>query len=239
MMSIRQALAMDLRLNSGRFATTLLLCLLSLVVAVLGSDALMAVLPIWAALAWYRYGRGDTIEREELRAGLGLARADRVRGRVALIAVESALLILTTSLWLLLAPTLDLGVSIRPGPTFTVSGPPGLSEVVLVLVGAVQSVLVLLLTAIVVGGECVTRRPGAAAAVVTCLVYLGAGLLSAGLALPLGMTGLSGDPLLPYLLIGAASAVVSGVLVLVLRRRVRTWIGLLDSGAAARGAVAV
>ena len=232
MISIRQALAMELRLNSGRFGASAALCVLCLVVALLLVDSLMAVLPLWAALAWYRYGRADTAERDELRASLGLSRADRVRGRVALIAVETALLILTSSLWLLLAPALSLETTIGAGPTVTFSGPPGLPAVVLVLAGALQSAFVLLITAIVVGEECTIRRPGTGMAVVSVLVYLVAGLLSTLLWIPVGMLEVSAATAVPWLFGSAAVLAGCAVLALVLRRRVRAWIGRLDAGTA-------
>ena len=98
MIPIRQAMLMELRLNNGRFGTAIVLCVLCLVLAATVTDALVAVLPIWAALAWYRYGRADTASRAELRASLGLSRADRVRWRVALIGLETLLLLLTSAL---------------------------------------------------------------------------------------------------------------------------------------------
>ena len=78
MIPIRQAMLMELRLNNGRFGTAIVLCVLCLVLAATVTDALVAVLPIWAALAWYRYGRADTASRAELRASLGLSRAVRL-----------------------------------------------------------------------------------------------------------------------------------------------------------------
>lgn len=235
MMPIRRALALELRLNSGRFATSVLLCALSLIVAATITDALMVILPIWAALAWFRYGRADTVERGELRASLGLSRADRVRGRVVLIGVESAILVVIGTLWLLIAPTLDLGTTVRPGPTFGLSGTPELSEAVLVGVGTVQSILVLLLTAIGVGGDCMTRRPPRSLGILSIAVYLGAGLLSAVIfGLPMALVGVAGASMVPYLLAGGFYAVLCVVLALVLSRRVRAWIRYLDSGVPAR-----
>lgn len=235
MMTLRRALVMELRLNSGRFTASVLLCVLCLILAFTLTDGLMVVLPLWAALAWYRYGRADTVEREELRASLGLSRADRVRGRVALISVETTLLILTAAIWLLLAPVLSIDPSIGPGPSFTVQGPPGLPEAVLVVAGSLQSGVVLLLTAIGVGRECVTRRPGLAMAVLSVVVYFAAGLLSSiVVGLPLAVLDLSGALIMPYLLVIALLLVLGAVLALVLRRKVRTWIGQLDSRAPAQ-----
>ena len=54
------ALRTELRLNAGRFATTLVACAAVLFWAVLESDQLSGILTLWAVLAWYRYGRADT-----------------------------------------------------------------------------------------------------------------------------------------------------------------------------------
>lgn len=233
MISLRQALVMELRLNRGRFGASVLLCALCLILAFTFTDALMVVLPLWAALAWYRYGRADTIEREELRASLGLSRADRVRGRTALISVETMLLILTTAVWLLLAQALTIVTSIGPGPTFTISGPPGLREIVLVVAGSLQSAVVLLLTAIGVGRESVTRRPGLAMAMLSLAVYFGAGLLSSiVVGIPMAALAQTGAVLMPYLVTIVILLVIGSVLGLLLRGRVRAWIRRLDSGPA-------
>ena len=232
MISIRQAFLQELRLNSGRFGFSMALCVLSVGAAVTITDGLMTLLPLWAALAWFRYGRADTIDRAELRASLGLSRADRVRGRAAVIGVESIILLLISEIWLLTAPVLDFGTTVRPGATFGISGPPDLSELVLVLVGTLQAVFVLLLTAIVVGGDCVTHRPARSMAVLSIVVYL------VLIGLPLTMLDHVGNPELPYLVAGAGTVVVIAVLALVLRSRIRAWIGLLDSGAATQSLVA-
>lgn len=239
MISIRQAFLQELRLNSGRFGFSMALCVLSVGAAVTITDGLMTLLPLWAALAWFRYGRADTIDRAELRASLGLSRADRVRGRAAVIGVESIILLLISEIWLLTAPVLDFGTTVRPGATFGISGPPDLSELVLVLVGTLQAVFVLLLTAIVVGGDCVTHRPARSMGVLSIVVYLGAGLLGSVLiGLPLTMLDHVGNPELPYLVAGAGTVVVIAVLALVLRSRIRAWIGLLDSVSATQSLVA-
>lgn len=235
MIPIRQAMLMELRLNSGRFGTAVALCVLCLVLAATITDALVAVLPIWAALAWYRYGRADTAARAELRASLGLSRADRVRGRVALIGLETLLLLLTAGLAPFVSTETGRAISVEPGPTFAVQGPPGLPQAVLVLVGLAMSALVLVITAIVVGGDCLTHRPARSMAVLSIVVYLGAGMLwSAAIGVPLVALSLGEAPLGWYLLVGVGAAVVLAAALLVLRRRVRRWIRALDSGAAAR-----
>ncbi|MCK2124974.1 hypothetical protein, partial [Pseudomonas sp. PNPG3] len=63
------------------------------------------------------------------------------------------------------------------GPTFAVSGRPGLSLLVTVGIGLAYQVAVLLITAIGVGGSAILHRPAHGHAVISVLVYLGAGLL--------------------------------------------------------------
>ena len=239
MIPIRQAMLMELRLNNGRFGTAIVLCVLCLVLAATVTDALVAVLPIWAALAWYRYGRADTASRAELRASLGLSRADRVRGRVALIGLETLLLLLTSALAPFAVTATGRAISVNPGPTFTVQGPPGLPQAALVGVGLAMSALVLVITAIVVGGDCLTNRPARSMAVLSIVVYLGAGMLCSVLVgVPLMAFELGEASLGSYLLVGAGEMVLLAAALLVLRRRVRRWIRALDSGAAARALAA-
>ena len=102
----------------------------------------------------------------------------------------------------------------------------------LILAGALQSAFVLLITAIVVGEECTIRRPGIGMAVVSVLVYLVAGLLSTLLWIPVGMLEVSAATAVPWLFGSAAVLTGCAVLALVLRRRVRAWIGRLDAGTA-------
>lgn len=123
MTPIRQAMSMELRLSSGRFSLAVALCALTLVLAATITDALVAALPIWGALAWYRYGRPETVERAELRATLGLSRADGVRGRVALIGLETVMLLGTAVLAAPVSSATGLGTSVTPGPIFVLSGP--------------------------------------------------------------------------------------------------------------------
>ncbi|OFT58871.1 hypothetical protein HMPREF3159_07455 [Brachybacterium sp. HMSC06H03] len=235
MIPIRQAMLMELRLNTGRFGAAVALCVLCLVLAATVTDALVAVLPIWAVLAWYRYGRADTASRAELRASLGLSRADRVRGRVALIGFETLLLLLTAALAPFAATATGRAISVEPGPTFTLQGPPDLPQAVLVGVGLAMSALVLVITAIVVGGDCLTHRPARSMAVLSFVVYLGAGMLcSAVIGVPLVAFERAEMSLGAYLLVGVGVLVLLAAALLVLRRRVRRWIRVLDSGAAAR-----
>ncbi|MGP9538682.1 hypothetical protein ACT3SP_11765 [Brachybacterium sp. AOP43-C2-M15] len=233
MTSAYRTLATEIRLHPGTAATSLGLCAVTLLVTVLLSDAMVSVLPLWASLAWYRYGRQDTPAREELRASLGLSRADRVRGRVVLIAAETALLLVTAAACMLIAHALDRA-TVGASPTVTVAGPPGAPVALLVLVGSLYSAAALLVVASVVGGECVTRVPGGGLILISLGVHLGAGLLGAAVV---------GVPL-ATLQIGSATGTVvatAGVLLLamlllslLLRRRLRGWIRQLDAGAATR-----
>lgn len=237
MIPLPRAALIEARLNSGRLATSALVCLTAGLLAVALTDSLMSLLPFWAGLAWYRHGRADTLERDELRASLGLSRADKVRGRVAVISAETALLLATMIGWFLLAPMLGRS-ALSPVSVFMLSGPPELPAAVLLLDGVLMSVAVLLLTAIVMGGETLTRRPGASVAVLSVVIYL---LLGLGVAVLVGLPLIAqmadGDPTVTYLVITVLLVALVAVLVPLLRRRVRTWIRLLDSGPLAAPAV--
>lgn len=230
MIPLHRALEIELRLHTPQAGASLVLGALAVVLAATVTDALLAVLPIWAALAWYRYGRADTAERRQLRATLGLSRADAVRGRVALVVTESAGLLIALLLGTTLARLLGDHWTIRPGPTVSWSPPPGVPLGVELLISAVHVPLVLLLTAIVIGGEGVTRRPGRGMLLTGLVVYLGAGLLAAApIALVMIAVELAdvGDG--AYVIAASAIAGCCVLLALVLRRRVRTWIHQLDS----------
>ena len=147
------ALRTELRLNAGRVATTLILCAAALAWAAIATDQYAGLLTLWAALAWYRYGRADTIEREELRASLGLSRADRVRGRVMLVLAEQAAVVLTVAAGAVLSVGLGRE-SVGGAAPFSFSGDPSGSQLWIVLAGALFSAMALLGTGIVVGGDC-------------------------------------------------------------------------------------
>lgn len=224
------ALRTELRLNAGRLATTLAACAAVLLGAALFTDQLSGVLTLWAVLAWYRYGRADTIEREELRASLGLSRADRVRGRVLLVLAEQAVVVLTVAASAVLS--VQLGRSTVGGAApFSFSGDPSGSQLWIVLAGMLFSALVLLVTGIIVGGDCTTRRPGRSLAVLSVLTYFLVGIL---LALPLMLVtivmnvdpfdGTLGTPVTAGLFALAVLALLLG-----LRARARRWIRELDS----------
>lgn len=230
MIPLHRALEIELRLNTAQIGMSTVLGALSVALAATVTDGLLAVLPIWSALAWYRYGRADTAERRQLRATLGLSRADAVRGRVALIATESAGLLLALLLGTALARLVAGHSTVLPGPTVSWSPAPGVPLGVELLMAAVHVPLVLTLTALVIGGEGVTRRPGRSMLLIGLVVYVGAGLLvAAPLALILLAVEQGGDSTGAYLLVAAGMAVCTALLALGLRRRAGAWIRQLDS----------
>lgn len=234
MTSLHRIFEIELRLQAAQIGTSAVLGVLAVVLAATVTDGLLAVLPIWAALAWYRHGRADTVERRQLRATLGLSRADAVRGRVALIAAESAGLLLCLLLGTVLARLLAHRSSVLPGPTVSWSPPPGVPLGVELATAAAHVALILLLTAVAIGGEGVTRRPGRSMLLTGLVVYLGAGLLvAAPLGLVIAAVELDGGGAGPHLLVTAGIAACAVLLTLVLRRRVRVWIRQLDSAGAA------
>lgn len=229
----RRAVAAELRLNASRVAGTLLACAVALLLALVHSDVYSGLLTLWAALAWYRYGQADTVEREELRTSLGLSRADRVRARVALIAAETAAVIATVTAGAVIS-VLRGRETVGGGAPFSVTGDPTDPQIPIVLVGMLFSTLTLILTAIAVGGECTVRRPSRSMAVLSVVVYfLTGGLLAIVTMLPAML--ISFDPFAgpdSTVLFGMLLAAVGLVLVLVLRARLRNWIRDLDSGPA-------
>lgn len=233
MIPLHRTLEIELRMQTAQIGISAVLGALSVVLAATITDGLLGLLPIWAALAWYRHGRADTADRRQLRAALGLSRADAVRGRVALIAVESAGLILCLMLGTVLARLLAHRSTVLPGPTVSWAPPPGMPLGVELLTAAAHVILVLLLTAVVMGGEGVTRRPGRGVLLTGLVVYLGAGLLVAvPLVLVMAAVQLDGLGTGAQLLLAAGIAACDALLALVLRRRVRVWIRQLDSAGA-------
>lgn len=234
MTPLHRIFEIELRLQTAQIGTSAVLGVLAVVLAATVTDGLLAVLPIWAALAWYRHGRTDTVERRQLRAALGLSRADAVRGRVTLIAVESAGLLLCLLLGTVLARLLAHRSSVLPGPTVSWSPPPGVPLGVELVTAATHVALVLLLTAVVIGGEGVTRRPGRGMLLTGLVVYLGIGLLvAAPLGLVLAAVELDDGGAWAHLLVAAGIAVCAVFAALALRRRMREWIRRLDSAGAA------
>lgn len=224
------ALRTELRLNAGRVATTLILCAAALAWAAIATDQYAGLLTLWAALAWYRYGRADTIEREELRASLGLSRAGRVRGRVMLVLAEQAAVVLTVAAGAVLSVGLGRE-SVGGAAPFSFSGDPSGSQLWIVLAGALFSAMALLGTGIVVGGDCTAHRPSRSIAVLSILTYFLVGIL---LTIPLLLVTIvmNVDPvdgaLGTLVTVALLSAAILAVL-LGLRARARSWIRELDS----------
>ncbi|AXK44383.1 hypothetical protein [Brachybacterium saurashtrense] len=224
------AVRTELRLNAGRVATTLIACAAVLLWASISTDRFAGVLTLWAALAWYRYGRADTIERDELRASLGLSRADRVRGRVVVVLAEQAAVILTVAASAAVSVLLGRETAGGAAP-FSFSGDPSGSQLWIVLAGTLFSTVVLLATGMAVGGDCTRRRPGRSVAVLSVLTYFVAGVLLS-IPLLLMMIVLNVDPWDGTLgtPVTAAVLVVAALLLLLgLRARTRRWIRELDS----------
>lgn len=228
---LHRAFVVELRLNRDRFAATLFVCAISVILAALWTDDVAELLPIWAALAWYRYGRADTAGREELRACLGMSRSERVHGRIALITLESVLVIVVMSGANLLAASLG-NDAIGTGPTATLSTAPWTSSAVTTLLAGAYTAAVLVATGLWVGEDCVTRRPGRSMAVLSVLICLLAGLLGTFAVIlavvPLSMSGLS--PLLGAVIALGSVIVLVVLLALLLRARMHAWIRQLDSG---------
>ena len=225
------AIHTELWLNAGRLTTTLLLCAAALLWAAVASDQYSGLLTLWAALGWYRYGRADTAPREELRASLGLSRADRVRGRLALIGVEHAAVVVTVAAGAVISVLLGRETVGGAAP-FSFTGDPSVPQLLIILVGSLFSLTALVATGIVVGGECTLRRPGRSIALLSILIYFIAGVL---LAIPMALVDIAlrfdlwsspgGMATVGVLVVSALAA-----LLLRLRLSVRGWIRALDSG---------
>lgn len=228
---VRTAVVAELRLNSGRLAATLIACAAALLLALILTDQYAGVLTIWVALAWYRYGRADTIERDQLRASLGLSRADTVRARLVLIGAEHVAVIATVAAGAAVSVLLGRETAGGAAP-LSVTGDPSGPQISILLVGALFSAVTLLLTGILVGGECTIRRPARSMAVLSVLIYFLAGMLLSIpvmlMGIPLGIEFGSGPA--ATLMFGALVAVVGVGLAFVLHARVRSWIRALDSG---------
>lgn len=219
----RHALRVELGVHRGQYLSSLVLGLVSLLLAALWTDGLSALAPLWAALAWQRHGRDQTAADDDLAAVLGVSRADRIRGRALGIAAESAMLV---AVWLLGGVVADLrGHSVG---TFGADGLPGNvgGAVVMVCLSALVIVLVLALVGGAVGQECLVRRPGWGMYGITVIVLIGAVIVSA--LVVLGSGALSGGALPPEWTALAVLAVVAPLAVLGLRARIRRWIRSLD-----------
>lgn len=227
----RRALMVDLRLNEDRFAGTLVSCGLCLILTAVLTDGFAALLPLWAALAWYRYGRADTVEQNELRASLRMSRADRVRGRVALIALETLVILLTVGVATLVGEALGNGAGLAE-PAVDVGVPRWFAVVLETVIAMLSSAGILLLVGIWIGGDCLTRRPGRSVAVLSVVTYALAALLGAFIfSFPLMVLSRIDLPVvLTSLLAPLGLLLVVVLLVLLLRARLRSWTRQLDSG---------
>src|SRR5699024_2806682 len=134
------AVRTELRLNSVRALTTAMLCAAALIWAAVSTAHFNGLLTLWAALAWYRYGRADGVEREELRASLGLSRADRIRGRVVLVLAERAAVVATVAAGAVFSVALGRDSAGGAAP-FTLSGDPMGPQLGIVLAGALFSMI--------------------------------------------------------------------------------------------------
>jgi hypothetical protein len=223
----RRALAADLRLNVETFAGTVILSVLALLLALAATDVVSGIAPLWGVLAWYRYGRQDTAARNELWASLGLSRADRVHGRVALVALESVLMVVVS------AAGTALTVVGGHTPSMIDGTPTGGDLVATTIAGIVTTSATMVLAAIVLGRECTTRRPGVSMFVLSILTYIGAAivlsLIGMVVVLPLSLAAPAGAEAAAPWIAAALSAVVGVIGAFVLRRSMRRWIRELDS----------
>lgn len=222
-----RAARVDLRLQREAFAGSMILTAGALVLAVLSSELLTAYAPLWAALAWQRYGRGDTTAAVTLVASLGISRADRVRGRVLLVGLESAVLVVVTTIGTVIGTFRGDRVSMAP-LTDELGGAPGAVATVVAI--AVLPVIALALVAMSVGRECTTRRPGWGMFGITLVVYFAA-LLVAGLGVAAPAAVVQATVPQPWGTVCAVAiyGVTAALALLLLRSRVRSWIRALNT----------
>ncbi|MFC0675943.1 hypothetical protein [Brachybacterium hainanense] len=236
-----RALRVELRLHRETVAGTVVFSVIALLAAGLLTDILIWVAPLWAALLWYRLGREDEEQSADLRAGLGLSRADALRGRAALAVLLTLGLTVVTAIGTGIADAVGMdGATSLVALGSTIEGP--VAPALLSLpIQALTIGLQLTITGLVVGKECTTRRPGTAMWLLSLISYGGAVLLTsllaaAGGVLALQLTNLVDLPVEQQIqLFGLAQIVLLATLLAValhlLRRRVRAWAGALDAGA--------
>lgn len=224
-----RAARVELRLQLEAFAGSMILAALALVVAIVSTPFLTGLAPLWAALAWQRYGRADVPEAVAFKAALGISPAERVRGRVALVGLETLVLILVATAGTVIGMVRGDGGSMAP-LSDALGGPWG--AVLTAFCVVLGSITVLSLVGVSVGRECTTRRPGWGMFAISLVVFFGASLLSALVVLlpaeilqavmprPWGTVCV-----VAYLLVAATFAL------LFLRARVRSWIRGLDRDA--------
>ncbi|EWS82055.1 hypothetical protein BF93_13475 [Brachybacterium phenoliresistens] len=235
-----RALRLELRLHRETVAGTVAFSVIALLAAGLLTDILIWVAPLWAALLWYRLGREDVEQAADLRAGLGLSRADALRGRAALVVLLSLVLTVVTAVGTGIADAVGMdGATSLVVLGGTAEGP--VAPVPLVLpIEALTIGLQLTVTGLIVGKECTTRRPSAWMWPLSLISYGGAVLLTSLLAMAGGFLVLQLMHLteLPFeqgiRLFGLAQIVLLAILLVLalqlLRRRVRVWAGALDAG---------
>lgn len=224
----RRALAADLRLNLTTVGGMIALAVLAILLSAFAASLTAFFCLVWAVLAWYRYGRTGSAQRDLLLAGMGLSRADRVRGRVALVGIESAMLwaawLICTVVGLRTAGPDDLSPDLVEHPVLTT------------ISGALAVILILLIVALLVGRECVVRRPGWGMFGLSLLSGMGAAII-AGIISAASIAALTGSwnvllAVRPSTAWISATALVVLILLtaLLLRSRVRAWIRALDAG---------
>lgn len=226
-----RAVIADLRLNRDQIAGTVLLAAGALVVLALGSDLLTSLAPLWAALAWYSLGRADTLEVRALRAGLGISRGDALRARVLVVGGVSALMVLLATIGAAVTAVRDPS-SVQPA--LAIPGGDAGGAAWTCVIDALFCCLVLVFTALSVGRECVTRRPGWGMFGITLLSLVGSAFAAALTTwAPLVLVELAADAPRSAVLteVGAVVVLILELCgaVWLLRRRIRGWIRSLDS----------
>lgn len=227
----RRALGVEFRLEADQFRGMLVLCAALLVISVLWTDVITFLAGIWAALSWYRYGRTDSPQHRALVAGLGLSRGDRLRARVLLVIIESLVLIAAGALGGIIAQWRGHGSE-------QILADQGMSAPVQVVLYILGTAVTLLVVALGVGKECMTRRPSGVMFGITMLVYIAGVIVSGALTATIGWirwTETGPTQFIPRPLGIAVSLAVVVVLAAVLAWRVRAWVRSLDEpGAGAR-----
>lgn len=222
-----RAARIDLSLNADLFSGTMILAVLALLLAVVWTSVLTSLAPLWAALAWQRYGRARSTEGDLLTAGLGVSRAEAIRGRSLLVGFESAVLLVVFVLGDAVSEVLG---GDHDGPAIPAMGTDHLGAVGSVLTTGLAAALTVTLVGLIVGRECTTRRPGWGMFVLSIAVFFGASLLVAGVVLvPIALVQHRIDAgWATWVSLVLLAAVVAAVVAL-LRQRIEVWIRALDS----------
>lgn len=221
---LRRAVGVEARLHADQLRGMAILSVISLLLACFVSDFFSSLAVVWAALGWYRWGRTDSPERGALIAALGISRAARLRARVLLVVAESAALVMVGAgggllRWWNGDPVNAL---LATGSTSV------LSQLGLYVLGTVLNLLVV---AVCVGRECMTRTPSRWMSGVTLLVYLAGMIISAVLTGVTGWVRQEGERMSLLSPTGWSIAIALGMVVLltvVLRQRVGAWVRSLN-----------